>query len=212
MIILSHDPQKNSDGLIIDLLNNSVANIKKLLKKYHHLKVFLSCEKLLNNQEIHSTLLKLNILGAGLAIISSDLGLLKAVNDLNLNYYLVYNPNITINSLNELEAYENLQGVFISPTSSFESLKSMVKQTKIATFLSLKRLIFQTSRPELASFNRHYGLNYPLNEKYYLEESLRPGLFYELISNSNGTFIYDQQNNASIVESLKDDLSYLVID
>jgi collagenase-like PrtC family protease len=197
------------DGVILDIFSLNISNLISIVSSLPKESIYLSCSTLLTNKKLDEAIRIIEVLDVK-KVISKDIGLLWALKKKDSHYFVVYNSVITVNNASELLAYDNIDGIFISHTSSQENLKQMVNQTKIKTFLNLKRELYHSIRKQLTNFKEAFGEK-ELKEPLYLEESQRKNEYYEIVENHNGTLIFDKEDNEEIVNVLSDKLWALII-
>lgn len=137
----------------------------------------------------------------------------KSLDMLNL---LIYDPNTLVTNKMELLFFtDKIKGVVISPFISLEELKEFKSDKLELYFLGNGRInLFYSKRSLITNYSKYHNIdNSFINDKLLLKEQLRDNLYYPIVEDKNGTFVYSPfiYSCLDLVDELPN-IDYLIID
>ena len=149
-------------------------------------------------------------------IFFSDFSVYNISKELGILDLLIYDPNTLVTNYKELAFFEGkIKGVVISPFISLEELKEFKSDMLELYFLGNGRInLFYSKRKLITNYcNYHHLESDFLENKLLLKEQLRNDLYYPIIEDEFGTYVFSPFIFSCL--DLKDELKnidYLIID
>lgn len=187
-----------------------------IVEKYENL--YISVNKIFHNDELsdlenHLKYLKNKKIRG---IFFSDFAVFSICARLNMLDLLIYDPNTLITNYKELEFFEGkIKGVVISPFISLEELKEFKSNKLELYFLGNGRInLFYSKRKLITNYCKYHDIKDDfINNKLVLKEELRDNLYYPIVEDIEGTFVYSPFIYSCLdLEKELTNIDYLIID
>ena len=188
----------------------------EIVEKYDNL--YISINKIFHNDEIEKLENYLKYLKNKKirGIFFSDFALYSIANKLGMLDLLIYDPNTLVVNYKELEFFEGkIKGVVISPFISLEELKQFKSDKLELFFLGNGRInLFYSKRKLVSNYCKYHDIeNDFLAHDLVLREELRNNLYYPIVEDKNGTFLYSPFIYSYLdIENELTNINYLIID
>ena len=188
----------------------------EIVDKYDNL--FISVNKIFHEDELEGLekylkyLKTKNIQG----IFFSDFAVYSIASRLGMLDLLIYDPNTLVANYKELEFFEGkIKGVVISPFISLDELKEFKSDKLELFFLGNGRInLFYSKRKLITNYCKYHDLEADfLKHNLVLREELRNDLYYPIIEDEYGTYVYSPFVFSCLdLESELTNIDYLIID
>ena len=149
-------------------------------------------------------------------IFFSDFSVYTICKELGILNLLIYDTNTLITNYKELEFFEDkIKGVVISPFISLEELKQFKSDKLELYFLGNGRInLFYSKRKLITNYCKYHDIKDDfINNKLVLKEELRDNMYYPIIQDVEGTFVYSPFIYSCLdLEKELTNIDYLIID
>lgn len=187
-----------------------------ILDKYNDL--YISLNKIFHEDEIDNLVDALKYIKTKKirGIFFSDFSVYNISKELGMLDLLIYDPNTLVTNYKELEFFENkIKGVVISPFISLEELKEFKSDKLELYFLGNGRInLFYSKRKLISNYCKYHDLEADfLNHNLVLQEQLRKDIYYPIIEDKFGTYVYSPFIFSCLdLEKELTNIDYLIID
>lgn len=188
----------------------------EIVDKYDNL--FISVNKIFHEDELEGLEKYLKYLKTKKiqGIFFSDFAVYSIASRLDMLDLLIYDPNTLVANYKELEFFEGkIKGVVISPFISLDELKEFKSNKLELFFLGNGRInLFYSKRKLITNYCKYHDLEADfLKHDLVLREELRNDLYYPIIEDEYGTYVYSPFVFSCLdLESELTNIDYLIID